>query len=69
MGEGRRAPKFGIAAVYSDEPVRGQGGRGAALACAGYGSVMTVTAALGLALAAAALDRLAAPRVVERNPD
>lgn len=56
-----RAPKFGIGAVYSDEPVLGQGARGAALACAGYGSVMTVTAALGLALAAAALDRLARP--------
>lgn len=57
--ESGRVQKFGITAVYSDEPVRGQGGRGAALACAGYGSVVTVTAALGLALAATALDWLA----------
>jgi tRNA A37 threonylcarbamoyladenosine dehydratase len=64
-----RAPKFGITAVYSDEPLRGQGARGAALACAGYGSVMTVTATLGLTLAAAALDRLATLAAVERIPD
>lgn len=50
-----RAPKFGVTAVFSDEPVRGRAGGGAALACAGYGSVVTVTAALGLALAARAL--------------
>lgn len=65
-----RAPKLGITAVYSDEPVRGRSAGGAALACAGYGSVVTVTAALGLALAAAALDRLVAPASgPTRRPD
>jgi tRNA A37 threonylcarbamoyladenosine dehydratase len=55
-----RIPAFGITAVYSDEPVAGRsGGGGAALACAGYGSVVTVTAALGLTLAAAALNGIA----------
>ncbi|MCS6945748.1 MAG: ThiF family adenylyltransferase [Sutterellaceae bacterium] len=61
-GAGRRTPKFGIEAIYSNEPVRGRGTAGAPLSCAGYGSVVTVTAALGLALAAAALDYLAAAR-------
>ncbi len=59
--------KFGIVAVYSDEPVRPPAADGrpatmpqaAGLACAGYGSAVTVTAALGLALAAAALNALA----------
>jgi tRNA A37 threonylcarbamoyladenosine dehydratase len=54
-----RIPAFGITAVYSDEPVAGRSGGGAALACAGYGSVVTVTAALGLALAAAVLNAIA----------
>ncbi|MCX8003888.1 MAG: tRNA threonylcarbamoyladenosine dehydratase [Burkholderiaceae bacterium] len=67
-GAGRRARKFGVEAVYSDEPVRGRGTAGAPLSCAGYGSVVTVTAALGLALAAAALDRLVAARAAGR-PD
>lgn len=51
--------KFNITAVYSDEPIRGKASGGAALACAGYGSVVTVTASLGLALAACALQRIA----------
>ena len=54
-----RVSKFGIAAIYSDEPIRGKTGGGAGLACAGYGSVVTVTASLGLALAASALQRIA----------
>ena len=53
------APKFGVTAIFSDEPLRGvavqQGGAG--LACAGYGSLATVTAAMGLAAAAMALER------------
>lgn len=53
-----RVPKFGVQAAFSDEPVRGQGGGGTPLACAGYGSVVTVTASLGLVLAAAALRHL-----------
>jgi tRNA A37 threonylcarbamoyladenosine dehydratase len=57
--------KFGVLAVYSDEPVRrpprerdapARGG----LACAGYGSSVAVTATMGFVAAAAALDRLAA---------
>jgi tRNA A37 threonylcarbamoyladenosine dehydratase len=55
-----RARKFGIVAVFSDEPVHGRpSGSGGALACAGYGSVVTVTASIGLTLAAQALQRLA----------
>jgi tRNA threonylcarbamoyladenosine dehydratase len=54
-----RVSKFGITAVYSDERVRGKISGGGALACAGYGSVVTVTASLGLALAACALQRIA----------
>jgi len=51
--------RFGVEVVYSDEHMGG--GRaaeapGAALSCAGYGSLVTVTAAMGLAAAARALD-------------
>jgi tRNA A37 threonylcarbamoyladenosine dehydratase len=53
-----RVPKFGVTAVYSDEPVRGTHQGGTPLACAGYGSVVTVTASLGLALAACGLRKL-----------
>lgn len=64
-----RAPreKFGIAAVYSDEPLRypekscdadvGPNG----LSCAGFGSSVCVTAAFGLAAAAYALKAVAHP--------
>ncbi|MCG8996338.1 tRNA threonylcarbamoyladenosine dehydratase, partial [Laribacter hongkongensis] len=65
-----RDPKarFGIECVFSDEPVRKpQAGAacesGAApqgLACAGYGSAMTVTASMGLVLVSRALLRLSA---------
>lgn len=54
-----RVSNFGIAAVFSDQQVRGRTSGGAGLACAGYGSVVTVTASLGLALAAGALQRIA----------
>ncbi|MDX5364691.1 MAG: tRNA threonylcarbamoyladenosine dehydratase [Pseudazoarcus pumilus] len=61
-----RDPKrrFGILAVYSDEPLRmpdavcETGPQG--LACAGYGSSMAVTAAVGLFAASRALDALLA---------
>jgi tRNA A37 threonylcarbamoyladenosine dehydratase len=33
-------------------------GQGAPLACAGYGSIVTVTAAMGFAAAAAAIDQV-----------
>lgn len=60
-----RVRKFGVAAVFSDEPVqRPRSETGAAelsaggLACAGYGSTVTVTAPLGFAAAAEALRLL-----------
>lgn len=62
-----RARPFGVAAVYSDEPVRLPLGdcaparplNAAKLACAGYGSSVALTAPLGFAAAALALDRIA----------
>ncbi len=65
---GGRVPRFDVSAVYSDEPVlppaRGPSGRphdrAAGLACAGYGSAVTVTAPFGFAAAAIALQRLGA---------
>ncbi|MCO5101414.1 MAG: tRNA threonylcarbamoyladenosine dehydratase [Burkholderiaceae bacterium] len=65
--ERRAGAKFGVDAIWSDEPLpagRGEGaprsGAGFALSCAGYGSVVTVTAAMGLAAASFALARLVA---------
>lgn len=63
------APPFGITAVYSDEPVALPGAAGcgadarvvAGLACTGYGSSVTVTAPIGFAAAAVALQSLMAP--------
>jgi len=63
---GQRPLAFGVPALYSDEPVRAPAGSaetprpGAALACAGYGSSVVVTAPLGFALAAAAISALLA---------
>lgn len=62
----RRTPKFGVAAVFSDEPIRRPSEEcdpSARLACAGYGSSVAVTAALGFAAVAAALQALARPHV------
>jgi tRNA A37 threonylcarbamoyladenosine dehydratase len=65
---GGRVRKFGVRAVFSDEPVRPpQPDVGCdlaealthGLACSGYGSSVTVTAPLGFAAAAAALQVLA----------
>lgn len=66
-GQGGRIRRFGIDAVFSDEPVRRpvidpcdlSSGGPSGLACAGYGSVVTVTASLGFAAAAMALRLLA----------
>ncbi|HEX7156607.1 MAG TPA: tRNA threonylcarbamoyladenosine dehydratase [Burkholderiaceae bacterium] len=69
-GAGARLPRFGVPAVFSDEPVRtalveagpadsGEAPErtaGAPLACAGYGSTVVLTAPLGFAAAARALD-------------
>lgn len=66
---GKRPPLFGVIGVYSDEPlqrpvaVRDGAGRpvaGAALACAGYGSSVVVTATMGFVAAGQALATLSA---------
>jgi tRNA A37 threonylcarbamoyladenosine dehydratase len=51
---------FGVPVICSDEPVSGgpRGQAGAPLACAGYGSVVTVTAAMGFAAAAWAISAI-----------
>lgn len=63
----RAAQKFGVVAVFSDEPVRRPAGRGTPspddgvagdLSCAGFGSVVTVTATMGFVAAAVALNGL-----------
>ncbi|GAB4171909.1 MAG: tRNA cyclic N6-threonylcarbamoyladenosine(37) synthase TcdA [Rhodocyclaceae bacterium] len=53
--------RFGIEAVFSDEPMRAAEGcdTAAGLACAGLGSSVCVTAAFGLAAASRVLARLA----------
>ncbi len=62
-----RVRKFGVTAVFSDEPVRRPGATCAVpgeqeapqgLSCAGYGSSVTVTAPMGFAAAAVALHLL-----------
>jgi tRNA A37 threonylcarbamoyladenosine dehydratase len=63
---GKQVPPFGIAAVFSDEelawptPLAGASAPGSPLACGGYGSAVTVTATMGLAAAACALEQLLA---------
>ena len=56
-----RVRRFGVAAVFSDEPIRTpqECSPQARLACAGYGSTVTVTGAMGFAAAAIALSHLA----------
>jgi len=67
---GGRIRRFDVAAVFSDEPIRTpqECSPQARLACAGYGSTVAVTGAMGFAAAAVALrclvagaDRFAAP--------
>ena len=57
--------RFGVPCVWSDEPQRTPGGRcpatvAGSLDCAGYGAVMPVTAAFGLAAAAHVINQLTA---------
>jgi tRNA A37 threonylcarbamoyladenosine dehydratase len=56
-----RVRKFGVVAIYSDEPIRTprECSPQARLACAGYGSTVAVTGAMGFVAAAAALQHLA----------
>ncbi len=51
---------FRVPALFSDEPLAGRGpsNRTAPLACAGYGSIVTVTAAVGLAAASVAIETI-----------
>jgi tRNA A37 threonylcarbamoyladenosine dehydratase len=56
-----RTPKFGVDAIFTDEPPRRPAedcDPAARLACAGFGSSVAVTAAIGFAATAIALDRL-----------
>jgi len=61
--EGARVKRFGVAAIYSDEPIRAPQDCSpqARLACAGYGSSVAVTGAMGFAASAFALQKLTAP--------
>ncbi len=57
----RKNGKFGVACVYLEEPSRKSAACTAGnLSCAGYGSVVTVTAPMGFAAAAWCIDRLVA---------
>ena len=70
-GKGRPA-RFGISGVYCDEPPAAAPGPcapGSALACAGYGSAMHMTASMGLAAVGVLLDGLAAGVMAQRGPD
>jgi tRNA A37 threonylcarbamoyladenosine dehydratase len=66
---GKRPARFDVTGVYSDEPLQrpapasdaqGRVVPGAALACAGYGSSVVVTAAMGFAAAGRVLAMLSA---------
>jgi len=64
-GAGRRVPRFGVDAIFSSEvpslpaPACEPGqAPGSPLSCGGYGSAVTVTATMGFAAAACALERL-----------
>lgn len=61
---------FGVPVICSDEPVSGApvGSAGAPLACAGYGSVVTVTAAMGFAAAAWAISVIAHRKPFKGRP-
>lgn len=68
---------FGVIAIHSVEPPGGTGRNaagsatgepGTALSCAGYGSIVTVTAAMGLAAAALAIESLRADERVGGKP-
>ncbi len=67
-GGSRKAPVFGVQAIWSDEPSAGGApgsaldtkGANAPLACAGYGSLVAVTGAMGLAAAQAAIEQVLA---------
>lgn len=58
----RKNGKFGVNCIYLEEPSsKGGACTTGNLSCSGYGSVVTVTAAMGFAAASLCLDRLAKP--------
>lgn len=66
-GDLARARRFGVPAIFSSETAAGltpasdaDNGRqgGAPLACAGYGSIVTVTASMGMAAASRAIEAI-----------
>jgi len=71
-GTAARQGRIGLRCVFSREAVQrpaavdcdiaGATASGAALACAGYGSSVTVTATFGLVAAGEAIEQLLAPR-------
>jgi len=71
----RRVPRFGVLAVYSDEPVAASladaqdAAAGSPLACSGYGSSVALTGALGFAAAALVLRSIAWPAKSQRLTD
>ena len=57
----RKNGKFGVACIYLEEPSRRNASCSTSdLSCSGYGSAVTVTAAMGFAAAAWCLDKLLA---------
>jgi tRNA threonylcarbamoyladenosine dehydratase len=65
-GEGSRN-RFHVTAIYSEEPpAAAPVDGGAGLACAGYGSAMHMTAAIGLAAVSVVLSKLALKNASER---
>ncbi|MBK9161724.1 MAG: tRNA threonylcarbamoyladenosine dehydratase [Nitrosomonadales bacterium] len=59
----RKNGKFGVACIYSEEPSqRSTSCTTGDLSCAGYGSVVTVTAGMGFAAAGWCIDKLLANR-------
>lgn len=61
LKEGKRIEKFGILCVYTDDPVRRPEGVcdvASGLSCAGFGSSVVVTAAIGLAAASIAINHI-----------
>ena len=62
-GQSKRPQRMQVECLWVDQPVRKAGIQGVpqGLSCAGYGSLVTVTAAMGLAAAAWALDCVLTP--------
>ena len=66
----RKNRKFGITSIFLDEPIkRSDACTTSNLGCSGYGSVVTVTAAMGFAAASVCLEKLVAPPVEAESTD